>query len=160
MTVKNAAGTGKTKTELLAAMTDVTPDENKVYQFTGDTTEWFEHFTLPGHTTIDGDVRVAFEPNAQYTLNYINRLYPAAVIHSITPHTALGTGGGTVLVVKGDNLTGVSGVTFGGTAGTSLVIVSLNELHITTPAKSAGTYDVVFTDDSGTTTVTGGATYA
>lgn len=158
MTVKNAAGTGQTKTQVMAVMTDVTPDTNKVYRFDG-TAALFEHFTHEGATTVDGSKKLTFVPGRLYTKTDIDRRFPAASVASITPSTGLAAAGGTVLTIKGQNLTGVTAITFGGTAGTSLTIVSENEIKITTPAKTAGTYDVVLTDDSGTVTVTGGATF-
>lgn len=83
-----------------------------------------------------------------------------ARVESITPNTGLATAGGTVVTITGDNMTDTTGVTFGGTAGTSLVKVSDNEIRITAPAKAAGTYAVAVTDPSGTTTVASAVTYA
>lgn len=161
MTVKNAAGTAKTKTQTMTQMTEVTPDENKVYQFASDsgTTEWFKHETLPGKTTIDGDRQVAFEHGAKYSKSYIDSLFPAATVSSFSPSTGLAAAGGTTVTVVGDNLTGVTAVTVGGTAATSVTVVNRNRLTFVTPAKTAGTYDVVLTDDSGTTTKTAALTF-
>lgn len=158
MTVKDNTGTLKTKTQVQALMTDVTPVENKVFRFDG-TVEYFQHSTLPGHTTIDGDRQLAFEPQALYSQAEIDRLFPAAVISTITPSTGLAAAGGTTVTITGQNLTGVSSVTFGGTAGTSLTIISEKKLTVVTPAKTAGTYDLAVVDDSGTTTKTAAVTF-
>jgi hypothetical protein len=72
-----------------------------------------------------------------------------AVVHklyAVNPEvrvTELPAAGGTALVIEGDNFTGATGVTFGGTAGTSFSVADDNKILVTTPAKTAGTYDVV-----------------
>lgn len=78
---------------------------------------------------------------------------------SIKPDT-LPLAGGRV-TVTGTNLEGITAVSVGGTAGTSLDTEDLGEgiFQFTAPAKAAGSYDVVFTDASGDATVTGGLTY-
>jgi hypothetical protein len=68
--------------------------------------------------------------------------------------------GGTVVTIDGDNFTGVTAVTFGGTAGTAFSVVDDNTIKVTTPAKAAAAYDVVLDKGSTDTTVTGGFTYA
>lgn len=80
-------------------------------------------------------------------------------ITSITPATGT-TAGGTAVVIRGTNLAGTTSVTFGGTAGTALVNVSDTEVHVTTPAKTAGAKDVIDTTPDGAVTSTGGFTYA
>jgi len=158
MTIKTAAAsTGKTLTQALAAMTDVTPDQNKIYRFDG-TEEWMVHNTLPGHTTVDGDRSVAFVPGQLYTLQEINRYFPAATITSITPATGAAAGG-TAVVIRGTNFTGATAAGVEGTAMTSFSVIDDTEIHATTAAKSAGTYDVTVTDDSGTATLVDGFIY-
>lgn len=73
--------------------------------------------------------------------------------------TALKLAGGEV-TAEGQNLTGTTGVTVGGTAATDVVVVDDSTLTFTAPAKAAGTYDVVVTDNVGSHTLTGGLTYA
>lgn len=70
--------------------------------------------------------------------------------------------GGDVVTITGDNLEGVTGVTFGGTAGTDLDTsgAANGEIQVTTPAHAAGAVDVVVQDPSGNTTMTGAFTYA
>jgi hypothetical protein len=67
--------------------------------------------------------------------------------------------GGTVVFVYGDNFTGATGVTFGGTAGTAFTVVDARTIRVTTPAKAAGSYDVVVTKGAGNGTLTSGVTY-
>lgn len=82
----------------------------------------------------------------------------AARVKSITPSKGPAAGA-TVVTIRGDNMVDASSVTFGGTAGTSLVKVSDKEIRVTTPAKAAGSYAVAVVDPSGTTTVANGYTY-
>lgn len=75
--------------------------------------------------------------------------------------TELPLAGGEV-IATGNNLEGLTGVTVGGTAATGLDTSEANDgvVTFTAPAKAAGTYDVVLTDNVGSTTITGGLTYA
>jgi hypothetical protein len=73
---------------------------------------------------------------------------------------ALPAAGGTALVVYGDNFTGATGVTFGGTSGTSFSVVDDNTIHVTSPAKAAGAYAVVVTKGVGNSnSLAAGVTY-
>lgn len=69
--------------------------------------------------------------------------------------------GGDVVTVTGDNLEGVTDVTFGGASGTALDTseAANGTVLVTTPA-GTGTVDVVLVDASGNTTLTGAFTYA
>ena len=93
------------------------------------------------------------------TLRELNKLFPPARVDKVSPANGAATGG-TVVTITGEGLDGTSGVTFGGTAGTALEVVSENELKVTTPAGVAGAVDVVVSDDGGAVTVPGGFTYA
>ena len=74
---------------------------------------------------------------------------------------SLKAAGGEVVHLSGLNLTGVTGVTFGGTAGTALDVTKAADgvILVTSPAKAAGTYDIVVTDAVGSFTIVGGAVY-
>lgn len=81
-------------------------------------------------------------------------------VYSVSPASGVAAGG-TALVFKGDNFTGVTGVTVGGVATTAFSVVNDKEIHCTTGAHAAGQVDVVF-DKAGTgadATVTNGFTY-
>lgn len=64
------------------------------------------------------------------------------------------------VTIEGQNLTGTTGVTVGGTAATNVDVVDDSTVTATFPAKAAGTYDVVVTDNVGSTTEVGEVTYA
>lgn len=158
MTVRvHSTGAIVTRTALLALMTDVTPDENKRYTFAG-AEQYDVSYTLPGSATDDADKAIAFIPGQEYTLADIEAFYPAATVDSITPATGPAAGG-TAVVIKGNNFHGVSGVTFGGGAGTSFSVVDDETINVTTPAHAAATVDVVVQDDRADVTVTGGFVY-
>lgn len=89
----------------------------------------------------------------------LDRMFADAQIDSITPATG-GTAGGTPVTLRGRDLIGVTSVTFGGTAGTALTVVSPGVVTVVTPAKSAGAVAVAVVNDAGTTTVANGFTYA
>lgn len=61
-----------------------------------------------------------------------------------------GVAGGTLVTISGVGFTGATAVTFGGTAGTSIVVGNNNTLTVLSPAKAAGSYDVVVTSPKGT----------
>mgnify|MGYP000196207050 CR=1 FL=1 len=67
--------------------------------------------------------------------------------------------GGRVVQIIGVGFTGASGVTFGGTAGTSFSVVSDQLVEVTTPAKAAAAVDVVVQHPNGNSTLAGGYTY-
>ncbi len=92
------------------------------------------------------------------TQDQIDRLFPSGNAATISPATGPAAGG-TVVTISGSNLDGVTGVTFGGTAGTAFSVVDRNTVRVTTPAKAAGAYDVVLADDGGNITKTNGFTY-
>jgi len=75
-------------------------------------------------------------------------LAAAPEVESIAPTTGPAAGG-TAVVVAGAGLTGSTGVTFGGTAGTAFSVVSDAEVHATTPAHAAGAAAVVVQNPRG-----------
>lgn len=114
----------------------------------------------------------AFPDGGEFTLfcragavmrqSQLDQLFPAPVIASITPATGLAAGG-TAVVLKGENLDGVTAVTFGGVAATGVSVVvagGVPEVHCTTGPHAAGAVNVVVTDDGGTDTEVGGYTYS
>lgn len=68
--------------------------------------------------------------------------------------------GGTKVTISGDGFENSTGVTFGGTAGTSFKVVNDDTITVTAPAHAAGAVDVVVLDPNGNGTKVGGFTYA
>jgi hypothetical protein len=80
------------------------------------------------------------------------------VISSIDP--AVGPeAGGTAVTITGTDFTGLTGVSFGGTAATSYMLDSATQISATTPAGTAGAVDVVVTTEAGSNTLSNGFTY-
>lgn len=71
------------------------------------------------------------------------------VISSNAPSGTFATAGGQIIVLTGTNFTGTTGVTFGGTAALDFEIVSDQTLSVITPAKSAGSVDIIVTNGTG-----------
>jgi hypothetical protein len=76
-------------------------------------------------------------------------------ILSLTPPWGISAGGSRV-TVAGDGFNGVTAVTFGGVAGTSLTVVDDQTIEVTTPVGAAGDADVVVGHVLGTATRTDG----
>ena len=79
-------------------------------------------------------------------------------LSSVSPPSGPASGGAGV-TLTGVGLTGATGVTFGGTAATSVNVVSSTTVTAVTPAHAAGAVDVVITTPSGSATKTTGYTY-
>lgn len=80
-------------------------------------------------------------------------------VTSLAPSTGA-TAGGDAVTITGKDLTGATGVTFGGTAATSVVVVSDTSITCVTPAKTAGAVTVAVTTPAGTGSKTTAFTYA
>jgi hypothetical protein len=154
-----ADGTRMTKSTLTTALgTAETTDP--VYRVPSSLGRVYEKGDLPGDPGNPVSVRQVLVPGQLVKSSDIDAMYPAPTITTITPATGLAAGGLSV-TIKGTNFkhTGTS-VTFGGTAATSVVVVDKSTITCTTPAKTAGAYNVVVTTDSGTGTKTNGFTYS
>ena len=89
-----------------------------------------------------GAVQVAVTNPAGTAFSPVNYTYFAQPsITSISPNTGSNVGGTTV-VITGNNLTGVTAVTFGGIAARSFVINSINQVTAITPPGTIGTVTV------------------
>jgi hypothetical protein len=77
----------------------------------------------------------------------------------INPNYGTSTGG-TPVTISGEGLTGSTGVTFGGTAGTAFTVASDALIRVTTPAHATGTVAVVVANPRGNVTVSNGYTYS
>lgn len=74
------------------------------------------------------------------------------VVTKVNPNSTDRMNGGFQVDVEGYYFTTTTGVTVGGTAA-QFVVVDDQNLAVTIPAKSAGTYDVVVTNTTGTSVV-------
>ena len=92
---------------------------------------------------------VNFDSGAAYTFSGLGPVVSAPTVTSITP-TSGSTLGGTSVTITGTNLTGATGVTIGGAAATSVVVVDATSLTCNTPTGSAGTASVLVTTPNGT----------
>ena len=82
----------------------------------------------------------------------------APSISSVSPSSGT-TLGGTVITIIGENLTGATGVTVGGVAATSVVVVSSTSVTAVTPAGSAGAKSVAVTTAGGTASLPSAFTF-
>lgn len=79
--------------------------------------------------------------------------YLQANIASVSPSTG-STAGGTSVVITGSNLSGATAVTFGGLSATSFVVNSDSQITAISPAKPAGSANIVVTTPVGLVTAT------
>lgn len=116
-------------------------------------------FESRASTRPEGDkTQLLYRTGATVFQGDIDALYPPATVTSISPVNGP-LAGGTVVTINGTNLDGVTAVTFGGTPGTTLTVVSNKQIRVTSPAKAAGAAAVVVVDDSGNVAA-GNFTYA
>lgn len=153
--LRDGSGNTLNKTELLALLTEQT--QEKIYQVNAGA-DVRQRFTFDGGKFEAGEKQLLY-PGQILRQSFVDGLFKTATIDTVTPATGA-PAGGTVVSIKGTNLAGSEGVTFGGTAGTAFKVVSNTEIQVTTPAKTAGAYNVVVKDDSGDVTKTNGFTYA
>jgi outer membrane protein OmpA-like peptidoglycan-associated protein len=77
----------------------------------------------------------------------------APQVSEVAPATR-STAGGQLVSISGTGFTGTPTVTFGGTAGTSVQVISPTLIRVTTPAMSAGNAAIVVTTSGGASTQT------
>jgi hypothetical protein len=114
-------------------------------------------------TTVDVTVTTpsgtsAISPSDKYTYNGTAVSGPTINSNGISPLYGP-TSGGTLVTILGTNFTPAAGVTFGGTAATSINYVNSGELQAVTPAHAAGAVSVVVTTTSGSATAAQAFTY-
>ena len=71
-----------------------------------------------------------------------------------------GVAGATGVTITGAGFTGATAVTFGGTAATAINVVDNNTITCSSPAKAAGSYDVIVTTPKGSSPAGTKFTYA
>lgn len=119
----------------------------------------YEGFALTSSTRgYDAGRRLKFKAGAHVRQSEINKMFVTATVTAVDPASGPAAGG-TAVTITGDEFAGVTGVTIGGVAATAVTVVNDTTVTCTTPAGTAGAKDVAVTDDSGTSTLTGGYTY-
>lgn len=153
MIVKKADGTAVTKGNL-----------NKT-AYAAEDPEFVINDTVYSHTEVVGapgilTKRKLWNAGQRVRQSEIDRVFADSTITAISPATGPAAGGTTV-TITGTHLRGVTAVTFGGTAATAVTNLSETAVRCVTPAKTAGAYTVVVTDDSGADNhLTNGFTYS
>lgn len=155
MTLRNAAGQVLNQTEILALTTDVTPPADPVLRVNQRV---YETFSISGESDHETGRRLKFRVGQLVRRSQIDNLFADASVASVTPSSGVAAGG-TAVTIKGDRLSGVEGVLFGGVAATGVEVVDDETVRCTTPAHAAGAVDVVVQDDAGDVTESLGFTY-
>lgn len=153
MSFTNASGTNKTKAAIISAAT--VQSQETVYKIGEDV---YQRVTLDGGD-FEESIRLALVAGQKVTASQLDALFLPATIDTVTPNAGLAAGG-LAVTIKGTNFAGVTGVTFGGTAATSVVVVSETTITCVTPAHAAGAVSLVVADDSGAVTKTTAFTYS
>lgn len=104
-------------------------------------TEGSDLSATAGTEDIDGDGIEGWYPGADYVVG-------PPTVTDVTPGNGPAAGG-TNVTVSGTNFTGVTGVTFGGTAATNVSVASEVSLTCDTPAHAAGAVSVIVTTPAG-----------
>ncbi len=156
-------------TSLIVAATNITSD------FTGT--------ALDGNVTETGNTCTSVAPQSSCTLTYTPgstvvaqtsfpiqgsntnavtaaiQIDAGIIIDTVSPSSGPASGG-TGVTLTGSGFTDATSLTFGGTAATSLNVVSSTSVTAVTPAHATGAVNVVITTPSGSATKTNDFTYA
>jgi IPT/TIG domain len=136
---------------------------------TASNLNWSAGATIPNLVTVqvgsDGSVKFRNgSPGSTQVIVDIAGYYlapssvPAPAISAVSPVTGPSTGG-VLVTIWGTNFTDVAAVTFDGTPGSGLTVVSPSQLTVVSPGHRAGTVDVTVATPGGTATSTGGFSY-
>lgn len=112
-------------------------------------------------TSASRDVKVTNADGRSVTMtNGFTYTLPGPAISGLSPNGSVPGGGTSVTIVGVGFSSGAAmSVTFGGVAGTNLVVTSPTSLTVTTPAHAVGTVDVVLRVGSASATSAGSFTY-
>lgn len=146
----NGAGSHLTKTQVLA-LTQTPAVADPPLQFTAPVYQTYSE----DNSSQDFEElnRLMWAAGEIVPTSVINGAFVLATIASITPNAGAAAGG-TNIVIKGTDFGGTTGVTIGAVACTNVKVVDSHTITATSPAKTAGTYDVVVQDDAGNVTAT------
>jgi len=106
--------------------------------------------TAPAHADGVVSVSVTTPGGASNTLSFTYTAPPAVPAISVLSPAGGTTSGGTVVTITGTNLTGTTGVSFGGVAGTNIQVNDATSVTVTSPSHVAGAVPVTLTTAAGT----------
>lgn len=148
-------GVSNTGATDVAPANDPTLPENREAPYFPSTKD--RHVTVANDSTHLTQTKLA-APDFDFDQGGVDTEAPSDVV--VEPNEGPAAGG-TQVTITGNNLEGVTAVTFGGVAGTDFDGSTAGDgvITVVTPAHAAGAVDVVLDDGSTDTTVTGGFTY-
>lgn len=161
MALRKADGTVIDKPTFQGATVNSTNAQPSTHTLAMDVYEDFDH---PGGTTTRGR-RLKYRAGQVITDAELQAVYSSTgagtpcTVTTVSP-TNPAVAGGTVVTLTGTGLLDVTGVTFAGTAGTSLTLISETKATVVAPAHAAGAADVVVQHPAGNVTKTAAVTYA
>lgn len=157
MGVYNAAGTRQTRAGLPVTLYS---DPDPLYTLTASV---FRRRAYPGAesdaATEGTEYQLIGVAGQRYRTSELDSWFAAADITGVSPSAGVAAAGGTTITLTGIGLDGITAITVGGTAATAVTVVSPSRVTFAAPAKAAGTYTIVATDDSGNITETNAITY-
>jgi hypothetical protein len=125
---------------------------------TGTSNITFTAGASPGTLTLNVTVTTSAGCSDTKSAN-VTVVLPTVTVTSVSPSFGTGTGG-TSVTINGTNFATGASVTFGGTAATSVVVVSAIKITAKTPAHATGAVNVTVTNpDTSTGTLVGGYQY-
>jgi IPT/TIG domain len=106
---------------------------------------------MPAVLALPGSWPIGQQPSCFVRKDQWGNLLATPEVITVTPNTG-SVDGGTGVSLVGDGLIGTTGVTFGGTAVTGLIVNSDTLVTCLAPAHAAGTVDVVLANPRGNVT--------
>ncbi|QNN46135.1 IPT/TIG domain-containing protein [Thermomonas brevis] len=110
--------------------------------------------TSPANSAGTYDITVTTPGGTSATSAFDQYTYVAAPTVTAVSPTSGSPSGGTTVVINGNNLTGATAVTFGGTSANGFTVNNTNQITATAPA-GTGTVDVRVTTAGGTSATSG-----
>ncbi len=115
--------------------------------------------TAPAHAAGTFDVTVTNAIGTSTTSASDHYTFTTAPIFASLSPSAGPLAGGITVTINGTNFTGATSVSFGGTPGTSLVVVNDSQVTVTAPAHAVGSVDVTVTTPNGTSATSAADTF-
>lgn len=126
------------------------------FSLTSGANPYLTILTMPQHSPGSATIKVvSYGGSASATYSYLSA---APEVTSVIPNSGPATGN-TRVTIKGQNLSAVTSVSFGGVAATALELVDATTLTALTPPHAPGALDVVVTSADGTAQLSAAFTY-